>query len=42
MQYEHFVVKIHVHNVETWCIYNIVAFLGQIGSAQKSATLAGG
>ena len=42
MQYEHFSVKFPGHNVETWCIYNIVTLPGQIGSAQKFATLAGG
>jgi len=42
MQYEYFSVKIPGHNVETWCIYNIVTLPGQIGSAQKFATLAGG
>ena len=42
MQYQIFYGEIRRYYVGTWCICNIVTLPGQIGSAQKFATLAGG
>ena len=42
MQYQTFLSEIQLYNGETWNICNIGTRYGQIGSAQKLATLAGG
>ena len=42
MQVPTFANETRRYNVEIWYICNIVTLLGQIGSAQKFATLAGG